>query len=233
MLTLFYGTDVTRVRTEALKKAHTCVPEGGHVQVITGESGGEALIKDAIGATSLFTPYEVFVLDTLSDDTDLFTVLKRLIPDIVESKNEFVCIEHTLGVRDLKAFSDFTKSIHEYKEKEKSEFNVFRLGDALCARDKKTLWILLQEAWREGKTAEELIGTLLWQLKMLRLAEVTGSALESGQKPFVYTKARNALHNFADGELSALSLKLTVLYHEGHTGKRNINDALEQWVLSL
>jgi hypothetical protein len=82
-----------------------------------------------------------------------------------------------------------------------------------------------------GLSAEEIIGTLWWQLKTLRLAMLTKSAEEAGVKDFPYNKAKRALKNFKDGEIETLSLRLLNLYHDGHAGKCDIDLALEEWVL--
>ncbi len=232
MLHVFYGTDVTKVRSEAHKKASESLLPGGEISTISRENGSVDMLVDAVSATSLFRPHEVFVLDTLSEDDELFEELVRLAPALGESENTFVVIEGPLTAGPKKAFDATGKTCVEYT-KAKKEWNPFALGEALGARDKKTLWILLHEAWKRGEKTEAIIGTLHWQLKMLRLAEVTKSAGEAGQKPFVYDKAKRALKNFKVGEVTRLTHDLVVRYHEGHVGKRNIDNALEAWVLAL
>jgi hypothetical protein len=93
--------------------------------------------------------------------------------------------------------------------------------------------MLLQEALREGAQAEEIIGILWWQLKMLRLAAKTKTAAEAGVKDFPYNKAKRALAGFKSGEVDTLARSLLALYHDGHAGKRYINVALEEWVLRM
>lgn len=232
MLYVYFGDDVTKVRTEALKKANGLLIEGGELSLITSDGASSELIADAVGTTSLFRPYEVFVLDTLSEEKELFLSVLELAPSLADSHNHFVLIEGPLLLGPKKIFEKHAEGVTEYK-KVKKETNPFAIADALCARDKKTLWILLQEAWQGGRPNEEIIGTLFWQLKMLRLAEVTKSALEAGQKPFVYDKAKRALEKYKAGEVAQLSHALVVLYHEGHAGKRMLGDALEAWVLKL
>lgn len=232
MLYAYFGDDVTKVRTEALKKANELVAPGGDVTRITSEMARDGRLRDALGATSLFRPHEVFLLDTLSEESESSLSFLELVDALAESGNHFVVIEGPLLAGPKKVFEKHAVSLTEYK-KVKKEFNPFALGDALVHRDKKTLWILLQEAWREGKSNEELIGTLFWQLKMLRLAEGTKNALEAGQKPFVYDKAKRALEKFKPGEIAKISHALVTLYHDGHTGKRVLANALEAWVLRL
>jgi hypothetical protein len=74
---------------------------------------------------------------------------------------------------------------------------------------------------------------LWWQLKSLRLAALTQSAQEAGMKDFPYNKSKRALPAFAPGEVVTLSQSLLELYHAGHSGQRDMDIALEQWVLAL
>ncbi len=233
MLFVFFGNDVTKVRGEAFKKAQRLLVDGGETSIISSTEGSEELLKDTLGATSLFRAHEVFVLDTLSLDAELFESVLTLLPAFKESSNQFVLIEHSFTVKQEKLVREYALEAVKYAASEKKAFNVFGLSDALIARDKKTLWMLLQEAWSDGKTNEEIIGTLFWQLKMLRLAELTKNASEAGQKPFVYDKAKRGLKKFGEGELMRLSHELVELYHEGHSGKKVLGNALEAWILKL
>lgn len=233
MLHLFYGSDVSGARMKALSSAHALCGEGGDVRTITSENFSESMMRDALGATSLFRTHEVILIDTLSEDSESYAIFLELLPALQESENTFCIIETKLNAKDRARFEKYAKKMTECIQKEVKTFNPFALSDALTSRDKKTLWILLQEAWQRGSSNEEIIGTLFWQLKMLRLAERTKSAEEAGQKPFVYDKAKRALKKFKTGELEKISHDLLMLYHEGHAGRVDIAHALEAWVLKL
>nr|MBP7119590.1 hypothetical protein [Candidatus Woesebacteria bacterium] len=151
---------------------------------------------------------------------------------LATSTETFVVIEKDLNASDKKQFAKQTDNLNEYKKVgTETKFNVFAMAEALVNKDKRQLWVLLQEAKRNGLSAEEIIGTLWWQLKTLRLAMLTKSAEEAGVKDFPYNKAKRALKNFKDDEIETLSFKLLNLYHAGHAGKCDIDLALEEWVL--
>ncbi len=107
------------------------------------------------------------------------------------------------------------------------------MPEALATKDKRKLWVLLQEARLAGQRDEDIIGLLWWQLKALRLAKITRNADEAGMKEFPYSKAKRALGKFGDGEVEKLSHSLLELYHDGHAGRRDMDMALEEWVLSI
>ena len=100
-------------------------------------------------------------------------------------------------------------------------------------RIKKNLWMLLQEARLAGLRPEEIAGMLWWQLKAMRIAAVSSSAVEAGMKEYPFKKASGALRNFSEGEIELLSKGLLSLYHEGHQGLRDMELALEEWVLTV
>ncbi len=233
MLLVYYGDDVMKVRTEALKKANSLLSGDGEVVFVSHENASTEMLRDIPNSASLFRPHEVFILDTLSDDEILFETLIELLSVLQDSRNQCIIIERTLTPKQQKLFTEHAEKVEQFLGNGKKAFNVFGLSDALCARDKKTLWILLQEATREGKTSEELIGTIFWQLKILRLAEITKNATEADQKSFVYDKAKRALSKYKQGELTTLSHELIVLYHKGHMGMCVLPHALESWILKL
>lgn len=233
MLYVFYGNDVIGVREKAQVFLSTQNVGGVETESVTTENYDRGILRDCAQSVSLFAGVQVVLIDTLSEDSDAFTSLLEDVPVLAQSANIFVVIEGTLLAAPKKAFAEYATDMVEVKRAAGEAFNGFALADALLRRDKKSLWILLVDARRNGLSSEEIIGTLFWQLKILRLAERTKSPEEAGQKPFVYNKAKRALSLFKKGELDTLSRDMLALYHDGHMGKRDIEIALEQWVLKL
>lgn len=233
MIFIFYGNDTIGVRKKALDFLHTKEEEGSEVVSVTSENYTEGVLHELAGATSLFGPRQIVLIDTLSGEEEYFAALLEMVPELSASTNIFVVIEGPLLAAQKKLFLEHVADMIEVKKAEAERFNSFALADALVIRDKKNLWIGLTAAWRAGLSNEEILGTLYWQVKMLRLASVTNSPEEAGQKPFVYNKAKRALVRFTPQELTRLSRELLAIYHDGHMGKRDIDTALEQWVLAL
>ncbi len=233
MLYVFYGNDVIGVREKAHGFLNAQGTPGEGAARVSAENYDRGILRDCAQAVSLFAGVQVVCIDTLSEDSEAFVSLLEDAPFLAQSANVFVVIEGTLLAAPKKVFTECATDMVEVKKGVSEAFNGFALADALLRRDKKSLWILLAEARRNGLGSEEIIGTLFWQLKILRLAERTKSAEEAGQKPFVYNKAKRALSLFKKGELDTLSRDMLALYHDGHMGKRDIEIALEQWVLAL
>jgi DNA polymerase III delta subunit len=233
MLYAFYGSDVVRVRQKAHEFLDTYEEKGVTVERISPENYVAGSIEDAAGSASLFVGVQVYVIDTPSGDTEMFERVFGVLDMLKESDNTFVLIEEGLLAAQKKVLQKYAETCVELTKVKDARFNAFSLADAFAARDKKSLWMLLLEARRNGLSAEEIIGTLYWQVKALRLATITKHASEAGMKDFPYNKAKRALTKFGKGDIERLSRELLSIYHDGHAGTRDIDIALETWTLKL
>lgn len=231
MLTVLYGNDTVAVRREAMTLLETYTEKDFAIVRYSTEQYATGLVANLLQANSLFGGQEVVVFDTPSENSDFYEGVISLVAELVASPLPFVLIEQSLTAAQLRPFLKAKAILHECKKAKSDYFNTFALADALLAKDKKTLWILLQEARRNEIASEALIGILWWQLKMLRLTFVTANAGEAGVKDFPYNKAKRGQGKYSQEDVDALSLSLLAVYHDGHGGRRDIVTALEGWVL--
>jgi DNA polymerase III delta subunit len=235
MLYVFYGDDRQRVRAAADLLIDSLREREGDLTVerIEGEGYESGRLANLAAAASLFGGKKLYLIDVPTEALELWGEVLREAGVLQESEHHFIILERPLVVADKKQLQKAAITIEEYKAEKVDRFNTFSLADALARKDKKNLWILLQDATKAGIKTEEAIGILWWQLKTMRLAAKTKSATEAGVKEFSYTKAKRALAVFAPGEIEVLSRKLLQLYHDGHMGKCDIDLALEEWVLRM
>ena len=232
MLHLYYGNDTMAVRERALAAAdRLAVKESARITRLESNEFAPGMLANLLGAASLWGEREIYVLDTPSEDVAFYVEVISYAAEMGESANQFVIMEAAMLAPERKKFEKHTTTLEESKREATERFDVFRMAEALSKRDKKSLWVLLQEAKRAGLSAEEIVGTLWWQLKTLRLAALTKSADESGMKEYPYSKAKRALSGFKAGEIETLSANLLRVYHEGHGGVRDTDEGLEEWVL--
>lgn len=233
MLYVFYGNDTVGVR----EKAHAFVvpyeEKGVKVERIDADTYLTGVLQDAAGATSLFGDTTLYIIDTPSTSKEMYEDVVAQLDILGASESVFVIIEEALLAPEKKKFAKHATEVEESKKGAGERFNTFAMADALARKDKKSLWLLLQEAKREGLSEEEIIGVLWWQLKSMRVAAVTTSAGEAGMKDFPYSKAKRALVKFSEKELLQISHNLLSVYHDGHGGVRDIDLALEKWTLTL
>lgn len=233
MLHLYYGNDTIAVRQKAHDFADTQEKEGVKIERIDAENYTEGIFSDVIGATSLFGEKTLYIIDTPSQKKEMYDDVIDHLEQFGTSDNTFVVIEEALLAPQKKKFQKYAAILEECKKKADERFNVFGMADSLSSKNKKMLWLQLQDARQAGLSAEEIMGTLWWQLKTLRLANVTTSAAEAGMKDFPYNKAKRSLATFKEGELECISHRLLAVYHDGHLGVRDIDIALERFVLTL
>ncbi len=230
MLKVFYGTDRTAVRDAAQKEYEKVGVAPTIIEDMTYVSGA---VASAVGAASLFGGTECFVLDTPSGDDDFEKEVTGSLKELAASQNIFIVLESALLADAKKKYGKHTTTIEEFAATKSERFNSFAIAEALAKKDKKNMWVLLNQAQAAGLRNEEIIGMLWWQLKALRLARLTSSAEEAGMKDFPYKKATQSLRNFKGGEVEQLSRSLLELYHLAHQGKRDMDLALEEWVLKV
>ncbi len=233
MLHLFFGNDVVAVRKKALAFIVSLEEKGYSLERIEAESYQSGQCANIAGSLSLFGGKTVYLLDTPSAEPVFAEEIEKALPLFKESDDVYVVLEGSLLAPAKKMYAKYAEKVEEMTGEKAERFNAFSLADALSQKDKKTLWLLLQEARREGLSSEEIIGTLWWQLKTLRLSACTSGATEAGMKDFPYNKAKRSLKNFKEGELQKLSADLLRVYHDGHGGKRDIELALEKWTLTI
>jgi DNA polymerase III delta subunit len=231
MIALFYGSDVTGVRAKARTYIHKLTDKGRTLERISAENYEHGMIASVLGSESLFGGSQVVELDMPSEDQEMQDELQTLLSDMKTSVHVFVCIEAALKAVERKAYEKHAELMEEVQGEKLERFNTFALADALGGRDKRRLWLLLIQAKNAGVSSEEIIGVLFWQAKTILLAHTCTSAEDAGLKQFVYQKAKRA--KFSKDEATVLSGDLLRIYHDGHTGKRNIESALEAWVLGL
>lgn len=237
MLRVFYGNDVVAARKAAheyiLTNISWYVPGKTSVTAIDADVYEQGMIAEAAGSASLFGGASVYVLDMPSADAVFREEVETNLEGLAASENEVVVIEGTLLAAAKKPYAKHAATTEEFKRTSEQVFNVFAMADALSRKDKKSLWLLLHDAFRAGLSSEEIIGTLWWQLKTLRLATVAQTASEAGMKDFPFNKAKRSLSKFADGELELLSRSLLAAYHNARLGKLELDLALERWVLTV
>ena len=237
MLYVFTGGDAIAVRACAHRFLEQYEERGAQVEHIDAEVCTADMLRDRTLAQSLFLSSEVpevTLLDMPSERAEALEAVLALASELAESPNVFVLLEGKLLASAAKTLKQYATQYEEVASASVSEkFNIFALADALARHDRKSLWVLFLRAQNAGLKPEEIIGTLFWQIKSMRLAARTKNADEAGLKPFVYMKAKRGAAQFKPGELDALSRSLLILYHDAHLGVLDPALALERWVLGI
>lgn len=232
MLEIYHGNNHGAVRS-AVQNVLQTLPPDTEVIYIEAETFVPGQLIEAMHSSSLFAAPYVYVLDTPSANAEYQSEVLVNVPDLAESSHRFLILENQLKAAEKKTFAKHTDSITDCSTVLAKRPDAFAMTNSLCERNKRRLWLELQTARSSGLRPEEIIGTLWWQLKTVRLAAVTSSASEASMKEYPYKKAKQTLRAFSLAEVENLSTTLLQVYHDGHAGVRDIDLALEEWVLTV
>ncbi len=237
MVIFFYGNDTIAKRrakdvfvADALKKNKGAV----HLQISDAEFSRE-MIEPLVSENSLFGEKSIIELYNIFDTEENEQFVLGMLPALVASNNLFVFVENTFTKDILSKIdkSDAKTERFDTKAVFKKEWNAFALTDAFALRDKKNTWILFTQAIERGSSAEEIIGTLFWQVKTLLLIKGSKNptAENLGINPFVFKKALSASARFSEKEIATFNSRLVSIYHDSHRGLVDGEVALEQFLL--
>lgn len=232
MLAVFFGTDKIKIREEALLYANKNKTDEQTIEKVEAENCLNGQLLGLAESETLFGEASVYILDGILENSEAAESFFIDLENLVNSKVKFILIADKILAAEKKKIEKQTKEIFEFKKTEKEIFNVFSLTDAFLNRDRRKLWLLLQEAKANGVNNEAIVGILWWQLKTLRLVKLTKTASEAGMKDFSFNKSKRALGKFKEGEIEKKSLELLKIYHDGHKGVMDFSLALEEWCLS-
>ncbi len=237
MLIVYFGNDGVKMR----RAATTLVGEYQEQHFLRNDLDGNnwevGAIPLAIGNTSLFAEKQLYLLDSTAmnktEGQDFLKEVETNLDGMHTSDNIFLWLTSNLSAASKKSLASLSITTTEFKKTENKQPDVFAIARALARKDKKNLWLCFCATKDQGVAAEETIGILWWQLKTLQLAAHTKTAEEAGMKDYSYRQAKQALVNFKAGEIAELAAGLLAVYHEGHSGKKDIDLALEQWLLGV
>lgn len=218
MLYLIHGSD--REKARAKKDELLSVLRGkrpdAEVFTLDTETFTTPKLESLYSSQGLFEQKHIAVLDGLLSDKGAKEAVLGALASLADSSSVFLLLEGALDVKTAAAIGKHAAKTFSFGEKKKAEWgnNIgFLIADAFGKKDRKNAWVLFQKAIRAGSSAEEIHGTLFWQVKTLMLAKKTKSAEEAGLKPFPYGKAVRFAKNFSEEELGEILSRLVDMYH--------------------
>jgi len=210
-------------------------PDGTFLSFDENDVSAGAL-REAIGSQGLFESKVIVYLKNITENESVGSEFKKLVKDMATSNSIFVWVEKSLKKPELETLKEYAEKsfIESEVAKEKSEeFNTFKIGDAFGGRDKKNFWKYILDARNRGIVGEEIHGILWWQLKSIILVSKAENPIDTGLKPFVFSKSKSFLKNFKEEELQNLADRFIEIYHRAHRGECDIYDELEKIALEM
>ena len=108
---------------------------------------------------------------------------------------------------------------------------LFSFTDILLRGDVNKSFVALHKLLYQGEPPTSVLNIILWQLRVLALANCSDSADGVGLKPFVYTKAKAALKNFQEPSVTFFRAEEAV--RRGRLQGFSEEEIVEDVVLSL
>ena len=183
----------------------------------------------------------------------------HMLPELKTSEHIWIIVEDALfgkssgkdlGVKDTKSLTEIRSVLKKHSDKleeydrtsakgfdsrtsrgsvGEKEINSFTFTDAFFAKQTIEAINVLTQLQSQSIAPEEIHGALWWQLKTLI------QVLEKSTKtvsPYAIQKSSRLLKYWTREEILALSHDVLKIYHEAHAGKKPLEDALLELVLS-
>lgn len=241
MLYLFFGSDYQKARAQfhaAIAQAREKQP---HAKVLTVDPTttppDDSL--DSLTHPQLFADPRIILIDEM-EEVPGWELTPERASACAAADDIVFAIAGTFSKKSIKEAEKAGGKVFECKKsaqgaakakKDSSSKSRFALTDAFAQKDKKRAWLLYRTLIDEGAAPEELHGLLAWQIKALVLSAKASSAKEAGLKPFVYQKAKEFLRRWDKKELADTYKEFVTLYHESRRGNRELETAIEKFLL--
>lgn len=241
----FYCGKGSRLHERAKQKKRELLkkhPAAAHA-VFDSETFSAAAMDALLESAGLFAGAHVVYCRNVSEHKEAPEYLKKRFTEIAASSHEFVFYEAEPPaslVALARRHAQKVEAVEGAPEQETRDVtpNLFSLGDALGARERRRAWVLYTETRARGSSPEEIFNVLFWQVKnilMVKQAESRGqaSAATLGMKPFPFKKAKIFARHYETRELKELARELVEAFHESRYGGHELDLELEHFLLSL
>lgn len=192
-------------------------------------------MESLLHGQGLFSQRYIIELRHFLENAETTESILSFLPEIAESPNVFIWVDREVDAKTLEKIEKHATKVQSFAETKKIEtpkFNIFSLGEAICERNKQKLWMLFRDALNYF-AAEEIHGTLFWQMKCLLLAQKYKTAKEADMKDFPFNKSKAGAKKYSKEELEKMTSDLITVSHDSRRGIHDFEIALERWVLSI
>ncbi|MDO8552510.1 MAG: hypothetical protein Q7S01_03175 [bacterium] len=213
MLYFYSGTDTKKARGEMNKEIARAAKSGARIVRINDTNSADDL-HSSLQGEGLFGESHVFVLDTISQNEEMFIAFLGMLERMKDSKESFFVYEASPNANTRRTIEEFAETSKRFDAPKKEKDNsVFALANAMRRADKKALWTSYQRELLKGKEPEAIHGVLFWGAKDMLLKSRDGTPESKRAKKLV--------------------AELAELPHEARRNNFPLEYALERFVLSV
>lgn len=238
MLYLIWGSDSQKreIKFKNLIESLLAKKTDATLFKLEGEDWDEAQFEELILGQSLFVKKYIVAGRNLFTNDIASEFISKHLDALAEAKHIFIFNEEKIPTKLVKPLHLAAEKILRFDKvstKIRPAFNVFLLGDALGARDRRRLWLSFIKALQFGVLPEEIYWQYIRMVKnMLAVAKESNLDLLK-LHPFVLNKTKKYLNNFSINELEDFHHRLVLLYHQVRSGRHEMDIALERFILEV
>ncbi len=213
MLHLFSGEDIEKKRA-AYDRLMISLPEGTEIFHISARNFDPVRIESFYSSSSLFSGKSALVFEDILEGKEEKEFLFSRLDKLAASENVFIFLEGKLGKPVLGLFEKAGGEVNIFslpRNESGQKFNSFALANALCERNKLSLWLNFCRAREAGIELEPLSGILFWKVKDMLL--------------------KRNFHKFSEKELKELAGKISLLLPKARALGRDAEAAFEEFLL--
>lgn len=208
MINFIYGSDTKAKSEQVAMLAKSSMP-----LFIPTNQISENLLNSYASQVSLFGEKQTIILENPLTESDAVfdEVLLKVLKD---SETQFIFTEDSFTATELKKYKKYFEKEFKFdlEVKKVIKSNPFDIANAYGARDRIKTWTLYMSTIEKGEAPEAIAGMLFWKIKTMLAGSFT--------KPFTRP------------ELLQASSSLVDIYHKSHRGECDMEQALEQFILT-
>jgi len=236
MLYVLHGDDNKTLRSKLSEMTAALLKRQPDASIykITADNFSPAHISELLRSQGLFLPKYIIVFDILSDDKEKFGEMLKMAHEMKAAEHVSIIVERELNEKNKIYLEEIAQKVQNFpKAAEKKRFDppTFAFTDAFARRDFLSALKSFEELRKQEIAAEEIHGTLWWQMKSIKLSADSASAVGAGLSPFVFKKSKEASAKWKPAELTNVLEELFEMYHRAHRGQIDFYTGLEQAVL--
>lgn len=208
MIYFIYGSD-TKAKSAQIKEL---IKSSLPIYIPANQISYTILLSYA-SQVSLFDDKQIIILENPLTESD--TVFDEILLKILkDSETQFIFTEDSFTVTELKKYKKYFEKEFKFDSEVKKiiKSNPFDIANAYGSKDKIKTWTLYLSIIEKGEAPEAIAGILFWKIKTLLSGTFT--------KPFTRQELLQASSNLVD------------IYHKSHRGECDMEQALEQFILT-
>lgn len=238
MIYFIYGDDTKKVRDKTTATVDALLLKQKDASVFKIDVGSWNLdyVKELLNAQGLFLAKYIIVFNFISENKEFFTEMLDLLKEMKSADHICIISEGDIAEKSKEKIKKLAEKAQECGVKKsvvakKQEPPTFAFAVSFANREFQKTEKHFHALLDLKLAPEEVHGVLWWQMKAVKLASVSQSAVGAGLNPFVFKNAKSASEKWNPEDLDQVLNSLFEMYHQAHRGKVDFYNAIERLIV--